>query len=140
VRVVSEVEAVVAATSIESGRFHAVERVINLDSLLHLFEQLTGLGHGYLEVRSTENEFPLVTVGLQGGFVVIHCAFTPDRTALLYGDGSVAPRETVDVPIMDELAIFTGEFVLNPHGHGRCSRTSFAPATRRVLASGATCD
>jgi hypothetical protein len=44
VKVLSKVVAVVAATSIESGRFDAVERVINLDSLLHLFDQLTGAG------------------------------------------------------------------------------------------------
>ena len=71
-----------------------------------------GIGQAYLEVRSTEHEFPLVTVGFRGGFAVIHCGSNPDVMALLYGDGSVAAGETAEVPIMDELATFTGEFVL----------------------------
>lgn len=109
----SNVEAVVATTSIESGRFHAVESVIDLDSLLHLFEQFRGSAQGYLEVRSTAREFPVMTFAVQGDFVVIHCSFTSERTALLYGDGSVAPGETVEVPIMDEMGTFTGEFAVN---------------------------
>jgi hypothetical protein len=112
----SKVEVVVAATSTESGRFDPVERFIDVDDLLRLFDQLTGIGQGYLEVRSTEREFPLVMVGFRGGFAVMHCASTPDQTALLYGDGSVAAEATIEVPIMDELAIFTGEFVLNTVG------------------------
>jgi hypothetical protein len=109
----SKVEAVVAATAIESGHFHAVERPVDPDNLLRLFDQLVGIEQGYLEVRSTGHEFPLITVGLRDGFAVIHCASASDQMALLLGDGSVPPEETVQVPIMDELATFTGGFVLN---------------------------
>src|SRR5689334_24416790 len=105
-------EAVVAATSVESGRFHAVEKPISDDCVLDLFDQFVGVGQGYLEVRSADHEFPPVTMGMQGGFAVIHGATTPDQITLLYGDGSLSPQETVEVPIMDELETFTGEFAL----------------------------
>jgi hypothetical protein len=108
-----KLEAVVAATSIESGHFHAVERTVDLDSLLHLFDQLVGIGQGYLELRSAEHEFPVVTVGFRAGFAVIHTTSAPGQTALLRGDGSVPPGEIVEVPIMNEFATFTGEFVLS---------------------------
>lgn len=112
-KVLSKVEAVVAATSIESARFDAVERSVDVDDLLRLFDQLTGIGQGYLEVRSPDGEFPLVTAGFRGEFAVIHCASAEGQTALLYGDGSVAADDTIEVPILDELATFTGDFVLN---------------------------
>lgn len=107
-----KVQALVSATSVESGRFQAVERAIDRDDLLQLVDQLTGIGQGYLELRSAEHEFPVLTVGFRRGFAVIQCASTPDQTALLHGDGSIPPGETIDVPIVDELATFTGEFVL----------------------------
>ncbi|MEU4198237.1 hypothetical protein AB0E69_40510 [Kribbella sp. NPDC026611] len=109
----SKLEAVVAATSVESGRFHQVETTVDLGSLLRLFDQLMGIGQGYLELRSAEREFPLVTVGFRGRFAVMHCASAPDQMALLRGDGSVEPGQIVEVPIMGEFATFTGEFVLD---------------------------
>jgi hypothetical protein len=113
VTIVPNAGAVVAATSVESGRFHPVERPTDIVNLLGLFDQLTGLGQGYLEVRSLERDFPLVTVGFRDGLAVMHCAAAPDQTALVHGDGSIAPDEAVEVPIMDELATFTGAFVLD---------------------------
>lgn len=113
VKVLSKVEAVVAATSIESARFDAMERSVDVDDLLRLFDQLTGIGQGYLEVRSPDGEFPIVMMGFRDGYAVIHCASTDGQTALLYGDGSVAADDTIEVPILDELATFTGDFVLD---------------------------
>jgi hypothetical protein len=37
----------------------------------------------------------------------------PERMSLLVGDGTVPPGAEVEVPIMDDLAVFTGDFVLN---------------------------
>ncbi|GAB3938465.1 hypothetical protein GCM10029976_052990 [Kribbella albertanoniae] len=107
------VEVVVAATSIGSGRFDAAERTVGDGDLLRLFDQLAGSGRGYLEVRSLGREFPLLTVGLQGGFAVVHCSTAQEQMALLWGDGSVAAHEAIEVPVMDEVAVFSGEFVLS---------------------------
>jgi hypothetical protein len=120
---VSEPGAVVAATSIESGRFQATERAVDLGCLLRLFDRLMGMGQGYVEVRSVEDEFPLVTVGFRGERAVVHCAFGSDQMALLRGDGSVGSGETVEVPILDELATFSGDFVLDTAGVREVLRT-----------------
>lgn len=108
-----ENQALVAATSVESGRFRAVEMPTTFDALAQLFDQLTGVGQGYLEVRSTDHEFPLISLGFRHGCAVIHCASNPERMSLLCGDGSVAERDTVEVPIMDDLATFSGDFVVS---------------------------
>jgi hypothetical protein len=102
-------EVVVAATRGESGRFDATEKVVGGDELLGLLDQFLGNGQGYLEVRAAESEFPLLTVGIRGDVAVIHCVIGPERMGLLRGDGSVASDAVVEVPVMDEIAVFSGE-------------------------------
>jgi len=105
------VEAVWAATSPVSGRFDPVETRSDLVALDDRFAALRARGHGYLEVRRTD-EFPVLTVGFRGSVAVVQALTSPEAMALLEGDGSVA-GEVVEVPVMDETADFAGEAGLN---------------------------
>lgn len=100
------------ATALESGRFSAVERCTDPADLTEHFNALRSGGLGYLEVRLKGSEFPLLTLGLQGDHAVIHLLDDADRSYLLSGDGSAAPDSVVEVPITDDLAVFSGDFVL----------------------------
>ncbi|WP_316759435.1 hypothetical protein [Streptomyces herbicida] len=72
-----------AATALESGRFSAVERCSDVRELADHFKELRSRGQGYLEVRLPGSEFPLLA------------------------------NAVVEVPLMDDLAAFSGDFVLN---------------------------
>ncbi len=108
-----DIEVLVAATAVESGRFRAVEMPTTLNRLTELIDQLRRAGQGYLEVRWTEHDFPMVSLGFVQESAVIHCASTPDQMALLRGDGSAGDRDAVEVLIMDDLATFPAEFVVS---------------------------
>jgi hypothetical protein len=109
---VSAGRALVAATSVETGRFAPDERSVGRDDLIRLVNQLSAIDQGYVEVRRVDDDFPALLVGFRKGFAVVHCMWGPESMALLAGDGSVAGSEQVDMLIMDDLGPFTGEYVL----------------------------
>ncbi|MGW5355868.1 hypothetical protein ACWERV_35825 [Streptomyces sp. NPDC004031] len=100
------------ATALESGRFSAVERCTDLPELSAHFNALRSGGQGYIEVRLAGSEFPLLTLGFQDDQAVIHLFDDADQSSLLLGDGTAAAASVVQVPIMDDLAAFGGDFVL----------------------------
>lgn len=108
----SDARALVAATSLETGRFAATEQSVDGDDLIWLLDQLSTIEQGYVEVRLVDEEFPALLAGFRKGRAVVHCMSSPESMALLAGDGSVAGSELVDVLIMDALAPFSGEYVL----------------------------
>lgn len=101
-----------AATALESGRFSALERSSTVSELTAHFNELRSRGRGHLEVRLTDREFPWLAMGFQGNQAVIHLFDEAGGSALLAGDDSSAVDATVDVPVMDDLASFSGDFVL----------------------------
>lgn len=101
-----------AATALESGRFSAVERRSDVEELADHFDELRSHGQGYLEVRLPGGSFPLLTLGFRGDRAVIHRFDEAERSSLLTGDGSAAADDAVDVPVMDDLGVFSGNFVL----------------------------
>lgn len=101
-----------AATSPESGWFRAGETCSGAAELADRLNALRDRGQGYLEVWLQGREFPMLTLGFQGSRAVMHLFEGADRVSLLVGDGTAAVDDMVDVPIMDEPAAFTGEFVL----------------------------
>lgn len=103
---------VVTGTSVESGRFSAVESHCSLEELLRRFDSLVARGAGYLEVRASEDDFPVLTVGVVEDRAVVHCLSSPDRIELLRGDGSLSPNEILELQIMDEPATFTGDVIV----------------------------
>ncbi|MFJ4624692.1 hypothetical protein [Streptomyces sp. NPDC088812] len=102
-----------AATSPESGLFHPDERRSEVKDLSDHFNDLRSCGQGYLEVRSPDREFPVLILAFRANHAVVHLMSDTDRMSLLVGDGTVPSGAEVDVPIMDDLAVFTGNFVLD---------------------------
>lgn len=102
-----------AATSPESGLFHPVERRSEVKDLSDRFNDLRSLGLGYVEVRSPTREFPVLILGFRDDHAVIHLMSDSERMSLLVGDGTVPAGAEVEVLIMDDLAAFTGDFVLD---------------------------
>ncbi|MER5618239.1 hypothetical protein [Streptomyces sp. NPDC002215] len=100
------------ATALESGRLSAIERCTDLAVLSAHFNALRSGGQGYLEVRLSGSEFPLLTLGFQDDQAVIHLFDDAGRSSLLVGDGTAAADSVVQVPIMDDLAVISGNFVL----------------------------
>lgn len=101
-----------SATSTESGRFSPVE---NRSEVRDLSDRLSGLrsrGQGYIEVQSPNLAFPVLTLAFRADHAVIHLMSAAERMSLLAGDGTVPSDAEVEVLIMDELAVFTGDFVL----------------------------
>jgi len=102
-----------AATSPESGRFHPVERGSEVQDLADRFNDLRSRGQGYAEVRSRNSDFPVLTLAFRGDHAVVHLMSDTGRMSLLAGDGTVPSGVEVEVPVMDDLAAFTGDLVLD---------------------------
>jgi hypothetical protein len=105
--------AIRATTSPESGLFSPGEGSADVRDLSDRFTKLRSRGQGYLEVRLLGSEFPVFTLGFRRDHAVIHLFQDAEKVSLLRGDGTVAPDAVVEVPIMDDLAGFTGDFVLS---------------------------
>ena len=118
----------VAATSVESGRFRETEVPASTRSLTELLDQLVEVGQGYVEVRSKDEDFPMISMGFRGESALLHRASSLDHMSLLRGDGSIPPACTAEVLIMDELGLFTGEFVLDVQS-ARAALLRFAEGT-----------
>ncbi|MEU6224716.1 hypothetical protein [Streptomyces sp. NPDC047042] len=77
------------------------------------FNDLRSCGRGYVEVRSPNKEFPVLVLAFRGDHAVVHLMSDTERMSLLVGDGTLPSDAEVEVPIMDDLAVFTGDFVLD---------------------------
>ncbi|MER6224253.1 hypothetical protein ACWCYL_30360 [Streptomyces sp. 900105755] len=102
-----------AATSPDSGLFDPVERRTEVSDLSDRFNDLRSCGQGYVEVRSPNRKFPVLTLTFRGDHAVVHLMSDTERISLLAGDGTAPSDAEVEVPIMDDLAAFTGDFVLD---------------------------
>ncbi|HEX8632369.1 MAG TPA: hypothetical protein VF755_29780 [Catenuloplanes sp.] len=102
-----------AATSLESGRFSPSERRSEEGELSDRFKELRSHGQGYLEVRLPDNEFPQLSLGFRDDHAVVHLINNAEGMSLLVGDGTVPSGAVVEVPIMDDLTEFTGDFALS---------------------------
>ncbi|MEU5112651.1 hypothetical protein AB0G64_14225 [Streptomyces longwoodensis] len=100
------------ATDPESRRFSATERSSDVADLTDHFTALRSRGQGYLEVRLPGDEFPLLTLGFQDDQAVIHLFDAAEKSFLLVGDGTAAADALVHVPIVDDLAVFSGDCVV----------------------------
>ncbi|MFG3290263.1 hypothetical protein ACGF3G_15855 [Streptomyces sp. NPDC048179] len=70
-------------------------------------------GQGYVEVQSLDREFPVLTLAFRADHAVVHLMSDTERMSLLLGDGTVRSGAEAQVPIVDNLAAFTSDFVLN---------------------------
>ncbi|MFG3585865.1 hypothetical protein [Streptomyces sp. NPDC047990] len=101
-----------AATSPESGRFTSTEELSAVPELSERLSELRSRGQGYIEVRLPNLEFPTLMLGFRNDHAVVHLLSAPERMSLLAGDATLPSHAEVEVPIMDELARFTGDFVM----------------------------
>lgn len=100
------------ATDLESRQFSAIERSSDVADLTDHFTALRSRGQGYLEVRLPGGGFPRLTLGFKDDQAVIHLFDAADKASLLVGDGTAPAEAVVQVPIMDDLAVFSGDCVL----------------------------
>jgi hypothetical protein len=90
-----------------------VERRSEARDLSDRFDDLRSRGHGYIEVRSPDTEFPVLSLAFRDDHAVIHLMRSPERMSLLIGDGTVPSGAEVEVLMVDDLVAFTGDFVLD---------------------------
>jgi hypothetical protein len=105
-----------SATTPETGRFFPADVLTDFKDLEDRYRALRSLGQGYLEIRLSTDDSPLVAVSFRGDHAVVQQLTDSEepKSFLLVGDGSLAPDGTVDVPFMDDDAGFTGDFVMSP--------------------------
>ncbi|MFD7389337.1 hypothetical protein [Streptomyces sp. NPDC059852] len=101
------------ATDPELRQFSATERSSDIAGLTDHFMALRSRGQGYVEVRRPDGEFPLLAVGFRDDQAVIHLFDAADKSSLLVGDGTAAADAVVQVPIMDDLVVFSGDCVVD---------------------------
>lgn len=99
-------------TSVQSARFDSTERRSELHDVVSAFRELRATGQGHLEVNLPDSPYPYLTLSFLGDHAVIHLFTSEGSVSLLVGDGSVSPEGEVDVPVMDDLGTFTGDFVM----------------------------
>jgi hypothetical protein len=98
-----------SATSPDSGRVTPAPWGSTLAELSQRVAVLRSLGEGYVEVGFPDRDYPCLTLGFRAGYAVVHLFTSTEKTFLLVGDGVVA--DDVEVPILDELSTFIGDFV-----------------------------
>jgi hypothetical protein len=108
-----EMDVVWSMTSLESGLFCPGERRSGLPVLTDGFNELRSRGQGYMEVRLPDSVFPQLTLAFRDDCAVVHLFADEESVFLLAGDGTVPPVAAVGVPIVDDPAVFTGDFVLS---------------------------
>ncbi|MFE5191999.1 hypothetical protein [Streptomyces sp. NPDC056628] len=100
------------ATDPESRQYSPPEQSPDIADLTDHITALRSRGQGYLEVRLPGREFPLLTLGSQDDQTVIHLFDAAEKSSPLVGDGTAAADVAVEVPIMDDLAVFSGHYVV----------------------------
>lgn len=81
-------------------------------TFLRFLESLSTHGEGYAEVARGDQPFPMLALSAASAHGVIHQFQSQDKSYVLRGDGSVPTGEVVELPIIDGLATFSGDFVL----------------------------
>ncbi|MEV0745799.1 MULTISPECIES: hypothetical protein [unclassified Streptomyces] len=100
-------------TSPESGPFSPVETHSEAEDLSGRFYDLRSHSQGYIEVRLPNRVFPVLALAFRDDHAVVHLMSDAERTFLLVGDGTAPSGDEVQVPIMDDLVTFTGDYVLD---------------------------
>lgn len=105
-------EVVWAATSPNDGRFSPHELVSTLEQIERRFVELRARGQGLPGGSASGQGLPLLTLGFRGEHAVVHAAHSPEAITLHRGNGAVPLDDVVEVLILNELARFSGDFVL----------------------------
>jgi hypothetical protein len=102
------------ATEPGSRRLSSYRRT-SADEYIARIEALLAIGEGYSEVHHAGQQHPRLAMLFKDGYAVVHQFSAEDKVFLLAGDGVIGARETVRVPVLDDVdyAVFSGEFVLS---------------------------
>jgi hypothetical protein len=102
------------ATDPQTGRLSLTEQRSSTEEYLARIEALRVLGWGYSEVSRSDAAYPHLTLSFKAEHAVVHQFSAADEVLLLAGDGVIADKETVALPILDDIdgTPFTGAFVL----------------------------
>ncbi|WP_327007622.1 hypothetical protein OHA72_10325 [Dactylosporangium sp. NBC_01737] len=100
-----------SATSPGSGRVMPAPRGSTLAELSERVAVLRSIGEGYVEAGFPDRDYPYLAFGFRARYAIVEIFPSAERTLLLVGNGVVANDINAEVPILDELATFTGDFV-----------------------------
>lgn len=89
-----------------------VQQRSETQTFLRFLESLSTHGGGYAEVAGGDQPFPMLALSAASGHGVIHQFPSADKSYLLRWDRSVPADEVVELPIIEGLATFSGDFVL----------------------------
>jgi hypothetical protein len=105
-----------SATELGSRRFRPTPVRSDLAELDSHFRRLRRRRiRGYIQVEVPDVGSPQLAIGFRGEYAVIHMFVVSPvvQSFLLAGDGTVPDEAYVQVPVMDELARFNGDVVLD---------------------------
>lgn len=68
-------------------------------------------GAGYTEVWRVDSTHPVLTLSINEDLAVVHRLDAEDACLLLRGDGHLRSDDAHEFQILDEPAVFTGEFI-----------------------------
>ena len=90
---------------------HSVNQRSHVQALIERVEYLRERGSGYVEVSHPGRPFPWLALSFAGDNGVVHQFTSPEQSLLLRGDGSMSGDLLVEVPVMEEMHPFTGDYV-----------------------------
>jgi hypothetical protein len=101
------------ATDPGSRRLSSYRRT-SADEYIARIEALLAVGEGYSEVHHVGRQYPRLALLFKDGYGVVHQFSAEDKVFVLAGDGVIGARESVRVPVLDDVdyAVFSGEIVL----------------------------
>ena len=90
-------------------------RGTSADEYIARIEALLAVGEGFSQVHHVGQLHPLLALSFKDGYGVVHQFSAEDKVFLLAGDGVIGARESVPVPVLDDVdyAVFSGKFVLS---------------------------
>lgn len=81
------------------------------DTYRRQLARLLRYGSGYTEVSRVDSTYPVLTLSTNEDLSVVHRFDDEDTCFLLGGDGHLCSDDTHEFQILDEPAVFTGEFI-----------------------------
>ena len=96
----------------DDGPHYPVQQRSEATTFLRFLESLSTYGRGYAEVARADQPFPMLALSAAPGRAVVHQFRSNEESYLLRGDGSSSSGELFELPIIEGLATFSGDFVL----------------------------
>ncbi|WP_147436590.1 hypothetical protein [Propionibacterium australiense] len=66
---------------------------------------------GYVEISRNPCDYPCLCLSYANGIAALQAFSNPETSLILEGSGLLEPTEIVELPALDELTSFTGNFI-----------------------------